>query len=128
MQDFGISIFIKIERLNKEAMKQLNGILVAMLSYNIWINMYPIQTWTLQTRRLITLNEGADIKYIEAEYKDVMTLRRTNERPDSRFTTYHFDCHLNNSYEVLRLADELYKRNDVNWADADKYSPIYFDI
>jgi len=35
MQDFGISIFIKIERLNKEAMKQLNGILVAMLSYNI---------------------------------------------------------------------------------------------
>ena len=77
---------------------------------------------------IINLNAGADIKNIEAEYKDVMTLRYTNGRHDSRFTTYHFDCQLSNSYEVLRLADELYKRDDVNWADADKYSPIYFDI
>ena len=72
---------------------------------------------------IINLKAGADIRNIEEEYKDVMTLRYT----DSRFTTYHFDCHLNNSYEVLRLADELQKRNDTNWADADKYSPIYFD-
>jgi hypothetical protein len=77
---------------------------------------------------IINLNAGADIKNIEAEYKDVMTLRYTNGRHDSRFTTYHFDCQLSNSYEVLRLADELYRRDDVNWADADKYSPIYFDI
>ena len=77
---------------------------------------------------IINLKAGADIRNIEEEYKDVMTLRRTNSRNDSRFTTYIFDCHLNNSYEVLRLADELYKRDDVNWADADKYSPIYFDI
>ena len=76
---------------------------------------------------VINLNAGADIQNIEADYKDVMTLRYTNGRPDARFTTYHFNCHLNNSYEVLRLADELYKRDDVNWADADKYSPIYFD-
>lgn len=76
---------------------------------------------------IINLNEGADIKDIEREYKDVMTLRYTNDRNDSRFTTYHFDCHLNNSYEVLRLADELQKRNDINWAEADKYSPIYYD-
>lgn len=72
---------------------------------------------------IINLKAGADIRNIEEEYKDVMTLRYT----DSRFTTYHFDCHLNNSYEVLRLADELQKRNDTNWAEADKYSPIYFD-
>ena len=71
---------------------------------------------------------GADIRNIEEEYKDVMTLRRTNSRNDSRFTTYIFDCHLNNSYEVLRLADKLQKRDDINWADADKYSPVYFDI
>ena len=77
---------------------------------------------------IINLKAGADIRNIEEEYKDVMTLRRTNSLNDSRFTTYIFDCHLNNSYEVLRLADELYKRDDVNWADADKYSPIYFDI
>lgn len=75
---------------------------------------------------IINLNAGTDIKDIEAEYKDVMTLRYTNELKDARFTTYHFDCHLNNSYEVLRLASELQKRDDINWADADKYSPIYF--
>ena len=75
---------------------------------------------------IINLNAGADIKNIEAEYKEVMTLRYTNDRNDVRFTTYHFDCHLNNSYEVLRLADELQRRDDINWADADKYSPIYF--
>ena len=73
---------------------------------------------------IINLNEGADIKNIEADYKDVMTLRHTNEIDDSRYTTYHFDCHLSNSYEVLRLADELHKRSDTNWADADKYSPF----
>ena len=72
---------------------------------------------------IINLKAGADIRNIEEEYKDVMTLRYT----DSRFTTYHFECHLNTSYEVLRLADELQKRNDTNWAEADKYSPIYFD-
>jgi hypothetical protein len=75
---------------------------------------------------IINLNAGTDIKDIEAEYRDVMTLRYTNELKDARFTTYHFDCHLNNSYEVLRLASELQKRDDINWADADKYSPIYF--
>ena len=77
---------------------------------------------------IINLKAGADIKNIEEEYKDVMTFRCTNGLTDSRFITYLFDCHLSNSYEVLRLADELYKRDDVNWADADKYSPIYFDI
>ena len=77
---------------------------------------------------IINLNAGADIENIKADYKDVMTLRYTNSRPDARFTTHLFDCHLNNSYEVLRLADKLQKRDDINWADADKYSPVYFDI
>lgn len=76
---------------------------------------------------LINLNAGADIRNIEAEYKDVMTLRYTNQL-GSNYTIYYFDCHLNNSYEALRLADELYRRDDVNWADTDKYSPVYFDI
>ena len=82
---------------------------------------------------VVNLKAGADIKNIEAEYREVMTLRYTNgpnNLYDSRFyhsfTTYHFDCHLSNSYEMLHLADKLRKRDDVNWADADKYMPIYF--
>lgn len=76
---------------------------------------------------VVNLKAGADIKNIEADYRDMMTLRHTNDRNDSRFTTYLFDCHLSNSYEVLRLANELQKRDDINWAEADKYSPIYFN-
>lgn len=74
---------------------------------------------------IVNLKEGADIKDIEAEYNNVMTLRHTNSVKDNRYTTYIFYSHLNNSYEVLRLANELYKRDDVNWAEPDMLTPIH---
>lgn len=74
---------------------------------------------------IVNLKEGADIKDIEAEYNNVMTLRHTNSVKDNRYTTYIFYSHLNNSYEVLRLANELYKRDDVNWAEPDMLIPIH---
>ena len=77
---------------------------------------------------IVNLKEGVDIKTIENQYKDVMTLKKTNDRGDARRSTYVFKCNVNNSYEALRLAEELHKRDDVNWAETDMYSPIYFDI
>ena len=76
---------------------------------------------------IVNLKEGTDIRNIEQKYKDVMTLRKTNDREETRWTTYYFACNVKNSYEALRLAEELYKRDDVNWAETDMYSPIYFD-
>lgn len=41
---------------------------------------------------------------------------------------YTFDCHLSTSEQALNLADEIYMRNDVTWAETDKYAPIHIDI
>jgi hypothetical protein len=41
---------------------------------------------------------------------------------------YKFDCHLRTSEQALNLADEIYRRDDVTWAETNKYAPIHFDI
>lgn len=77
---------------------------------------------------VISLKEGYDIKDIENKYKDVLTRQeRTQNGGDSLSRLYYFICDLNNSYEVLRVASEIYKRDDVNWAEPDMYTPIYLD-
>ena len=73
---------------------------------------------------IVGLKEGADIKKLEKEYKNVMTLIYT----DARWGRYIFNCHLNNSYEMLYLAEKLNKHKDVNWAEADMYSPAYLCV
>ena len=70
----------------------------------------------------VGLKEGADIKNLEKEYKNVITLLYSN----ARRRRYFFNCYLNNSYEVLYLTEKLNKYKDVNWAEADRYSPVYF--
>ena len=80
-----------------------------------------------QVMSTITVNikEGADIKNLEKEYKNVMTLICTRYRDKAGLTRYIFNCHLNNSYEVLYITEKLNKHKDVNWADAHMYSPAY---
>ena len=39
---------------------------------------------------------------------------------------YRFVCNLKNSKEVMNLADKLYRRNDVKWAQASFYMKIHY--
>ena len=38
---------------------------------------------------------------------------------------YRFDCSLKTSEQVMNLADKLYRRDDVTWAEASMYMPIH---
>ena len=38
----------------------------------------------------------------------------------------YFDCKVNNSEQLLKITDEIYRLNFVNWAESDKYSPSHF--
>ena len=38
---------------------------------------------------------------------------------------YRFDCSLKTSEQVMTLADKLYRRDDVTWAEASMYMPIH---
>ena len=40
---------------------------------------------------------------------------------------YRFVCNLKTSKQVLNLADKIYKRNDVTWAEASMYIRIHFN-
>ena len=68
---------------------------------------------------VVNLKAEADVKAIEKKYKNVLTLVSANG------SRYVFNCNVDNSYEVLRIADEIHRRDDVNWAEADKYSPYH---
>lgn len=79
-------------------------------------NVFPLIT--------VRLKEGADIKKIESKYKKVMTLKGVQDWENSG-THYDFYCSLNNSYQVLRLNEELYNRDDVAYSDVDLHSPAF---
>ena len=80
---------------------------------------------------IISLNDGETIDAIRQKYQDVMELGRVREPlhqgNTTRYTTYFFDTNLSNSYEVLRLAEEIYHRADVRWAEPNMYMPINFN-
>ena len=38
---------------------------------------------------------------------------------------YRFDCSLKTSEQVMNLADKIYRRDDVTWAEASMYMPIH---
>ena len=39
---------------------------------------------------------------------------------------YHFVCNLKTSEQVMNLADEIYRRDDVKWAEANFYMKIHY--
>ena len=65
------------------------------------------------------LNPDYNISDIENRYKDIITLREVKEweKGDPRWTFYDFDCHVQNSYEMLRLCEEIAQCKEVEWAE-----------
>ena len=65
------------------------------------------------------LNPGYNISDIENRYRDIITLREVKEweKDDPRWTFYDFDCHVHNSYEMLRLCSEISQCKEVEWAE-----------
>ena len=77
--------------------------------------------------------ENSEVKdRILKKYRGKLTLsdRSGQGEMPGGYYLYKFDCHLSTSEQALNLADEIYRRNDVTWAETNKYAPIHlhFDI
>ena len=77
--------------------------------------------------------ENSEVKdKILKKYRGKLTLsdRSGQGEMPGGYYLYKFDCHLSTSEQALNLADEIYRRNDVTWAETNKYAPIHlhFDI
>lgn len=69
--------------------------------------------------------KSADSKQkIINKYKGILTESSTSPQYPGE-NLYHFDCSLKTSQQVMELADELYRLNDVVWATCDQYYPIH---
>ena len=80
---------------------------------------------------IIVRVENSEVKdKILKKYRGKLTLSDRSglgEMPGGYYL-YKFDCHLSTSEQALNLADEIYRRNDVTWAETNKYAPMLFDI
>ena len=86
------------------------------LQDNEYIQVFP--------RIVLMLNEGNSIEAIQNKYANVMTLDHDSPTAYGR---YVFNCNVNTSNEVLRLATEIHERNDVKWAEPELMLPIHLD-
>jgi len=67
---------------------------------------------------IIKMKEGKSIEAIEKDYAHVLTLSKDNMYPEFGVT---YECNMFTSREVLQLADDIYQRDDVEWADVNMY-------
>ena len=77
-------------------------------------------------RIVLKMEPGKSHEAIERDYADVLKLDR--EEYNEYSSRLVFDCNLKTSYEVLQLAEEIHLRDDVQWAEPVKYSPIHFHM
>ena len=80
---------------------------------------------------IIVRVENSEVKdKILKKYRGKLTLsdRSGQGEMPGGYYLYKFDCHLRTSEQALNLADEIYRRDDVTWAETNKYAPIHFDI
>lgn len=61
------------------------------------------------------------------DYKGKLTLadREQGKKSGTDSYKYYFDCHFSNSEQVLNLANKIYLRSDVKWAEASMAVPIH---
>ena len=72
----------------------------------------------------IKIKDGYDISTVEQKYKSVLSQKEVIELKTS-FTYYQFDCNKKNSYEVLKLSEEIYHMDAVEWIDVDMYGAFW---
>ena len=70
----------------------------------------------------IKMKEGKSVDPIIRSYGNILK-RYTGDK--NYYGVERFDCTLKTSYEVLRLNDEIYNRDDVEWAEPNMYAPIH---
>ena len=73
-------------------------------------------------------NTNVKDKILDAYWGKLFEASNTNQGEKTVQGCYLFVCNLKTSEQVLNIADKLYKRDDVRWAEANKYAPIHFDI
>lgn len=72
----------------------------------------------------IKIKDGYYISDVEQKYKSVLSQKEVIELNPS-FTYYQFECNKMNSYEVLKLAEEIYHMDAVEWIDVDMYGAYW---
>ena len=87
--------------------------------------LYENEYIRIDNKIMLKMKDGKSVDPIAEKYADVL-IRYTGD--EKVFGTEIFDCTLRTSCEVLRLAEEIHLRDDVEWAEANMYSPIHFDI
>ncbi len=67
------------------------------------------------------------IDKILKDYKGKLTLsdHEQGKKSDTDSYKYYFDCHFGNAEQVLTLANKIYLRNDVKFAEASMLIPIH---
>lgn len=75
-------------------------------------------------------NTKAKDRILDAYFGKLIEASNTNqgEKTVQGCYLFKFVCNLKTSEQVLNLADKLFKRDDVRWAEASMYAPIHFDI
>jgi hypothetical protein len=63
---------------------------------------------------IVKMKDGYDISIIEEYYRNAMTM---NEDEKMAAGVYLFDCNVNSSYNILKLAEEIYNREEVEYTD-----------
>jgi len=87
--------------------------------------LYENEYIRIDCKILLKMKEGKSVDPIVEKYSDVLIRYTGDEKVRG---TEIFDCTLRTSCEVLRLAEEIHLRDDVEWAEPNMYSPIHFDI
>ena len=80
----------------------------------------------IDCRILLKMKEGKSVEAIERKYAHVM--KRDPDQPLNKIDIEAFDCSLKTSYEILKLAEEINLRDDVEWAEPNMWAPIHYDI
>ena len=87
--------------------------------------LYEDEYIWIDCKIMLKMKEGKSVDPIVEKYSDVLIRYTGDEKVRG---TEIFDCTLRTSCEVLRLAEEIHLRDDVEWAEPNMYSPIHFDI
>lgn len=87
--------------------------------------LYENEYIRIDNKIMLKMKDGKSVDPIVRKYANVLIRYTGNEKVKG---TEIFDCTLRTSCEVLKLAEEIHLRDDVEWAEPNMYSPIHYDI
>ena len=87
--------------------------------------LYENEYIRIDNKIMLKMKDGKSVDPIVRKYANVL-IRYTGDKKVKG--TEIFDCTLRTSCEVLKLAEEIHLRDDVEWAEPNMYSPIHYDI